>query len=338
MKSLMTPTHRAERLLKFYPTIWRKRYGAEFVDLMEQSIADAPHNTKRTMNIIFKSFKVRLGELGIAGPTIDSANAPRSALSTSTVLATVFTVFALFYWSYTMVSWNSNPGVATSISISIWTGAITVSTMILAVTLLSIGLFVIFHALKVTFSRRDRTYVWPLLIVVASMVLILNAVHQFIRFTIARGGIQWFQLGAGLKQVAGATLWVTQSIIWGPSWTGGNTFSQGLLHISTTAAVVMLTFAVARLIRLSEFSAGANRVITRATKTLSLGMGLFLFSCVGWELAGGNDNSGMAPFTQMEKSLFFVIAFIAFLGLLTSRKVRNQSNSIDIVSSNNEVV
>jgi len=39
-------------------TLWRQRYGDEFVDLMEQSIADRPHNAKRTSNIIVKSFKV----------------------------------------------------------------------------------------------------------------------------------------------------------------------------------------------------------------------------------------------------------------------------------------
>jgi hypothetical protein len=333
----MAPARRAERLLKFYPQVWRDRYGAEFADFIEQSIADAPHNTKRTTNIIYKSMKARLGEVGIAGPSLDSANSSRTALSTSTVLATVFTVFALFYWSCAMVSWNSNPRIATSLSVSMWTGAITVSTMILALTLLLIGAILIYHALKFTFSKRDKKFAWPLIIVLGSTVLILNAVHQFTRFTIARGGIQWSQFGVALKQVAGATQWVTQSVIWGPSWTGGSTFSQGLLHISTTVAVAVLALSVAKLIRLSEFSLAASRVVRWATKLLSLGMILFLLSFAGWEVAGGYNNSLMAPFTQMEKSLFFVIAFIALLGLLTSLKVRNHHNSIEIVTSSNDV-
>jgi hypothetical protein len=334
--SLMAPTRRAERLLKLYPQIWRERYGGEFVDLMEQSIADRPHDAKRTTNIILKSVKVRLSDLGIAGPTLDNTNASRSALSTTTVLATVFTVFALFYWSSTMVSWNSNPNVATSVPVSLWTGAITVSTAILTLTLVGVGVIFLFRALKSTFLRRDKRFRWSLIAVFASSILILNAVHQYIRFTIARGGIQWFQFGQALKQVAGATQWVTQSVIWGPSWTGGSTFSEGLLHISTTVAVVVLAFSVAKLIRQSEFSMTATRAGARATKLLSMAMFLFLFSCAGWEMAGGYNNSWMAPFTQMEKSLFFVIAFIALLGLMTSLKVRNRDNSIEIVSSANE--
>lgn len=337
MTSLMEPTRRAERLLKLYPQIWRQRYGAEFVDLMEQSIADRSHDAKRTTNIIFKSFKVRLSDLGIAGPTLDNANASRAALSTTTVLATVFTIFALFYWSSTMVSWNSNPNVATSVPVSLWTGAVTVSTAILTLTVIGVAISFIFCALKSTFSRRDKKFRWTLIAVFASTVLIVNAVHQFIRFTIARGGIQWFSVGQALKQVAGATQWVTQSIIWGPSWSGGNTFSQGLLHISTTLAVVVLAFSVAKLIRQSDFSVTATRAGVRATKLLSMSMCLFLFSGVGWELSGGYDNSGMAPFTQMEKALFFVIAFIAVLSLMTSLRVRNRDISIEIVISSNEV-
>jgi len=327
----MMPTRRAERLSKLYPSIWRERYGAEFVDFMEQSITDAPHDAKRTMNILSKCAKVRLGELGIAGPTLDTENVSRTALGTSTVLAAVFAVFALFYWSSAMVSWNSNPRVATSVSLTVWTGAITVSTMILAMTLFLIGVVAIFHALKRSLRNRDKKFIWPLVIVLVSSAAIVNAVHQFTRFTIQRGGIQWTQWGIGLKQVAGATQWVTQSIIWGPSWTGGSSFSAGLLHISTTVAVGALVFGVAVLIRRSDFTMTASLAGRRATKMLSLGQVLFLVSFAGWELAGGFTGSWMAPFTQMEKSLFIVITFVALLGLMTSIKVRNHDAVIDVI-------
>jgi hypothetical protein len=260
-----TPTRRAERLLKLYPQVWRERYGVEFVDLMEQSMADRAHDTKRTRNIIFKSLKARLSDLGIAGPVLENANASRSALSTTTVLASVFTIFALFYWSSTMVSWNSNPHIATSIPVSLWTGAITVSTFILTLTLVCIGVTFLVRTLKCNFSRRDRRFRWTPFVVLASTILILNAVHQFTRFTIARGGIQWSHYGQALKQVAGATQWVTQSIIWGPSWTGGNTFSQGLLHISTTVAVVVLAFSLAKQIGARVFVERLSEIIDTAT-------------------------------------------------------------------------
>jgi hypothetical protein len=335
VKSLMTPTRRAQRLSRFYPSIWRKRFGAEFIDFMEQSIADTPHDFKRTMNIFTKSARVRLGEFGLVGPTLDANNAPRTALGTSTVLGTIFTIFALFYWSSAMVSWNSNPHVATSLSTSMWMGAITVSTMILALTLFLIGSTAIVHALKYSILKRDKKFAWPLVIVLASTVAIVNAIHQFTRLTIQRGGIQWTQFGIGLKQVAGATQWVTRSIIWGPSWTSEGTFESGVLLISTTISVVALALGVAVLIRRSEFTLSASRAGQRFVKVLALGQVLFLGSFAGWELSGGFYGSWISPFTQMAKSLFFVIAFIALLSVVTSFKVRKRHDVIDIVSSSN---
>jgi hypothetical protein len=255
------------------------------------------------------------------------------------VLATVFTVFALFYWSCAMVAWNSNPHVATSVPVSIGTGAITVSTMILASTLFILGVVLIWHALRSAITRRDKRFVWPLIMVVASSIAIVNSVHQYVRYTIARGGIQWTQFGVALKQVAGATQWVTQRTIWGPSWTGWHIFSaQGLLNVGTPVAVAVLALSVAKLIRLSDFSMSATRAVRWATTSLSLGMILFLVSFAGWELAGGFNNSWMARFTKMEKSLFFVIAVIALLGLVTSLKVRNHHDPIEIVNLSNEAV
>jgi hypothetical protein len=333
MNPLMSPTRRAERLLTFYPRTWRTRYGAEFVDLMEQSIDDVPHSAKRTTNIAFKSFKVRLADVGLVGPTLQGANASGTALGTSTVLAGIFTVFALFYWSSTMVSWNSNPRVATSFAVSLWTAAITVSTLLLVFTLLALGVIILFHALKFSLTKHEKRFVWPLTLFLLATVLVVNGVHQFTRFTIARGGIDWSLTGSALKQVAGVTQWATQSIIWGPSWSGGNTFAQGLLHISTTIAVIVLAFTVAAMIRRCDFSLTASRVGVWTTKVLSLAMVLFLLSCAGWEVAGGYTNSRMAPFTQMQQSLFAVLALIALLGIVTSFKVRNRHHSIEIVTS-----
>jgi hypothetical protein len=98
-----------------------------------------------------------------------------------------------------------------------------------------------------------------------------------------------------------------------------------------------LTFSVAKLIRQSDFSLTANKAAVRATKLLSFGMLLFVFSCVGWALSGGYDNAWVGHFTQMQKSLFVMIAAIALLALITSLKVRNRDNSIEIVSSSHYV-
>ncbi|HEY1761247.1 MAG TPA: hypothetical protein VGG17_01525 [Acidimicrobiales bacterium] len=332
MRSLTAPARRARRLLTLYPSSWRERYGDEFVDFMEQSIADDPHNAKRTANIFYKSGKVRLGDLGIVGPSLDEASAPKVALSTTTWLASVFAVFALFYWSCAMVSWNSNPRVATAFAVSIWMGAITVSTILLTVTLLAIGLTLIVRAGRIVVRQHDRRLFWLLIAVLGSVAAIVNSIYQYTRWTIARGGIQWSGAGAVLKQVAGSTQWVTQSTIWGPSWTGWHFLSNnGPLHYGTPLAVLVLAFSVAKLARRLDFSLNANRVARLAAKLLSLAMIGFLFSFAGWTLAGGFNQSWEAPFTQMETSLFLLIIVITVLTLVTTLKTRTHRNALEVI-------
>jgi hypothetical protein len=332
MKSSLDSAQRARRFLRLYPQIWRDRYGDEFVDFMEQSIADNPRSAKRTANIIYKSGKVRLGDLGIVGPTLDEARAPSVALSTTTVLASVFAVFALFYWSSAMVSWNSNPTVVTPLGVTIWMGAITVSTVLLTATLLAIGLTLIARAVRRAVRERERRLILLLFLVAGSAAVIVNSIYQYTLWTIERGGIQWTGAGAVLKQIAGNAQWVTQSTIWGPSWTGWHFFSNnGPLHYGTPIAVFMLALSVAKLARRLDFSLSANRVARIATKLLSLAMVSFLVSFAGWTLAGGFNQAWEAPFTQMETSLFLVIVLITVLTLVATLKNRTLRNAIELV-------
>ncbi len=334
MMSFASPAQRARRLLTLYPQIWRERYGDEFVDFMEQSMADDTHNAKRTVNIVYKSAKVRLCDLGIIGPTLDETSAPKVALSTTTVLASVFAVFALFYWSCAMVSWNSNPTVATSFAVSIWMGAITVSTMLLTFTLFAIGLTLIVRALKRAVVEREQRLFWLLFVVLGSAAAIVNSIYQYTRWTIARGGIQWTGAGAVLKQIAGNAQWVTQSTIWGPSWTGWHFFSNnGPLHYGTPIAVLALAFSIAKLARRLDVSRSTNHFARIATKLLSLSMIAFLVSFAGWTLAGGFHRSWGAPFTQMETSLFLLIVLIAVLTIVATLRNRTFRNVIEVVQA-----
>jgi len=333
MRIFPDPAKRARRLLKLYPETWRERYGDEFVDFMEQSISDDPHNLVRTSNIIYKGVKVRLADLGVVGPIGSDARAPKVALGTTTFLASIFSVFALFYWACAMVSWNSNPRVATSVAVSIWMGAITVSTILLCLTLLTIGLTLILRAAKVALRKRDRRLVVLLALVSVSVAVIVNSTYQYTRWTIARGGIQWSGAGAVLKQVAGNTQWVTQSTIWGPSWTGWHFWSSdGPLHYGTPLAVFVLAISVAKLARRVDYSDNANRAARVATNLLSFAMVTFLLGFAGWTLAGGFTESWVAPFTQMETSLFLVIIFIALLTLVIAFKSQTSRNAIKVIS------
>lgn len=334
MKFLLEPAQRARRLLKLYPSTWRERYGDEFLDFMEQSIASDPHNTRRTSNIIYKSAKVRLSDLGISGHDLDEARGPKISLGTTTFLASIFAVFALFYWSTAMISWNSNPRVETSFGVSLWMGAITVSAILLSLSLLTIGITLIARAWRKAVRERDRRLFILLFLVLASVATIVNSSYQYTHWTWSRGGIQWMGAGTVLKQFAGNTQWIAQSTIWGPSWTGWHFFSNdGPIRYGTPLAVIVLVVSVAKIARRLDFSPNANRAARVAMDLLAFAMIAFLLSFAGWSLAGGFKNSWVRDFTQMQKSLFLVITFVAVLTLVIALRSRVPRNTINVTGT-----
>jgi hypothetical protein len=42
---------RARRLLRWYPGLWRVRYGAEFAELLASELAERPRSARLTANV-----------------------------------------------------------------------------------------------------------------------------------------------------------------------------------------------------------------------------------------------------------------------------------------------
>jgi hypothetical protein len=53
-------SRRARRLLLWYPSAWRERYGDEFAAHMEQEYTDNPRSFGRTLDVVFKGTRARL--------------------------------------------------------------------------------------------------------------------------------------------------------------------------------------------------------------------------------------------------------------------------------------
>jgi hypothetical protein len=66
----------AERLLRWYPRIWRDRYGEEFAELLVSEIEERPHAAGRTLDVVRGGIVARLSAAGLCGvPLRDSAAA-----------------------------------------------------------------------------------------------------------------------------------------------------------------------------------------------------------------------------------------------------------------------
>jgi hypothetical protein len=87
---------RAERLLRWYPAVWRARYGEEFTWLLEDDLRERPSCLRRDADVVRAGLSARLGAMGVgAAPVVDE----RAAVLTRIALLSVFVAAALSIWT-----------------------------------------------------------------------------------------------------------------------------------------------------------------------------------------------------------------------------------------------
>ncbi len=325
MSETAQTSRRAERLTRWYPLAWRQRYGAEFTDLLEQEIVETPHDVKRTRNIIYKGLMARLGDLGILRVPISSRNPVRTAVATTYALVSVFTLFALDYWSGAMNLWNEG-GIRQSFAITAWLGAATVMAAVLAVAAVVMVAVIIWSAAREVVRSKPPRMTRQLISAVVSAAFVVYAVVPAIRFELSLQGIDWTRPGQIIKLVSGATAEVVVSIY--RTWSNQiGWFNLGTwAYLFTPVALVVLSLSVGKLVRQMEFSLRANKVGRVVVVVASVTMVLFPVCYLGWVFAGGPPTvfhslvSGveMKPyiFYQGELVVMFVVAGFGVLSTI----------------------
>ena len=277
---------RAQRLLRLYPKAWRERYGPEFVDLMEQEIAETPRSLRRTSNIISKGVIARFNDAGLTGLTIDTSEQSRAGVATMFVAVVMFMSLALHFWSEGMLNWNALN--QASIAVSLWLGAVTTLSVVLAVMILVVFASLVGSAIMKVATGKSKGVRGPLSLVAGMIVLVGYSAHNALQYVIARGGIQWTHPGQAVKQVAGAVYAITDNVI--RVWLSPSqqlvSFSD-LVYALTPLALVFFASGVATLIRRSEFFSLSNRTGRVATISFATTMVLYLIGWAGWLIATG---------------------------------------------------
>lgn len=275
-------TKRSSRLLRWYPSAWRERYGEEFIDLMEQEIAEVPHNVRRTRNIIYRGCVARLREVGLASSPLNSDDQPRTAIATVFVVSTIFVALALNFWSIAMLNWNAVWRTPASTAVTLWTGAITVISVVVIGLVASIFCALLWSAFKRIVKGQFKGLAAPLSVILSSVVFLGFSLRGTLRYVIARGGIDWNQPGQAIKQLAGATHALTSTILWiwmspRESLALGSNVITGLIPV----AAFISSLAVAMLVRRAGFSIAATRSGRIVLLLLSAAMVLFVVAYVG---------------------------------------------------------
>lgn len=288
MNDTTNSTARAARLARWYPSTWRKRYGVEFVELLEQEINEQPRNFRRSVNIAYRGSVARCRELGLTSCTLNPSDQPRAALATVFVTSAIFAALALNFWAVAMLSWNSYWTAPASLAVTALTGSLTVLTVVV-VALVSAS----FAALLWTTARHiikghAKGLLTPLSLIVSSIIVIVIATLNILRYVVARGGIDWNQPGQAIKQLAGIAQSEVTTINW--IWMSPReslTLSSNVFDGLVPVALLVLVISVAVLIRRTNFSATAGRSSRITMRVVVSAMALFVIAFGGLVVLSG---------------------------------------------------
>jgi hypothetical protein len=292
---------------------------------MEQEFAEAPHSASRTFNIVRKGLAARLGETGIVGSTFERTEQSRASLGTISALSLGFVVLALYFWSYSMLLWNSDYRWQSSAATSLWTGSLTISAALLVLLVTTVLGALLGGAIKAVVRHHPKNLSGPVACIAGALTLIVLSVSQSLHFLIARGGVQWGHPGQAVKQIAGATISATGNVIWAWTPSGNRLWSySGVVYALAPVGVVVLAVAVGVLVRRTNYAFANNRASRVTMFSLAGVMALFLVSFLGWIASGGSQvavASGFQPLTKTDGVLLGVMTVMALLGAQTTLNV-----------------
>jgi hypothetical protein len=334
MNEVEKNARRARRLLLWYPTAWRERYGVEFVDLMEQEFLEIPHSFKRASNIAYKRSVVRLRELGLASSTLNPEDQPRAAIATAVVISTIFTALALSFWSVAMLNWNENWKEPASTATTVWTACTTVIAGFVVGLVVALLCALLWSACKRSVKGRQSGMVAPLSLIATCVIFLGFSIRGTLRFVIARGGIDWIRPGQAIKQLAGATHVLSSNILW--IWMSPReslTVRSNIVYGLIPVALLVLSLSMSVLVRRTDFSVTRVRHGRFVLRLLAPAMALFIVAYFGL-IASGSQVLGAAfgqPLSYPPLIIEFgVMTVMAALEIVTVRQLVKNTPSLRI--------
>jgi hypothetical protein len=277
---------KADRLLRWYPSDWRSRYGDEFAELLISDMTEQPRSLKRPADVAASGIVARFAYAGLGQSTLDPLDRTRRTLVAFACAAAVFVTFGLGMWAQMTIGWQwSAPNtVATSAAM------VMMSYSVLA--LVSVGALAVIPVAwtMVKSLRRQPRVLRPLgLMVSGSGVFIVGSRH-FANGWPGTGGHPWAHQGlvpGGLAAFSwAATLFVTAYWAHPASLLS---FPAAELAWMVVSPVALACFGIGavRLVRRIDFSPRVLRLEARLAQLGGLVMVLFLIGASLWVVDGG---------------------------------------------------
>jgi hypothetical protein len=307
------------RMLLWYPSAWRARYGDEFAELLAAELAERPRDRRRTVNIAFSGVRARLADAGLISHPLDHAAAARAGLATLACCGALFATFGAAMWSQlaTSLQWAVPDNLGITQALDLMSLALLTFCVVAA-----LGLAELIRAAVVTVARhRGRALLGPTTLAVVSAAILLFGGRHFANAWPGTGGHLLTTQGlvpAGLVAFCWSiTMWITS--YWAhPAMLAVFPATQiAWMTLAPLAACGLMT-GMTQLIRRLNRSPRALSFETWLGRVAGGGMLIFLCGVLRWLSAGQRPTFHVG---SIDVAGLTVLVLVVTTGLRTIRLV-----------------
>ncbi len=310
---------RARRLLRWYPRVWRQRYGEEFSELLVADVAERPRSWSRAFDVARSGVAARLG-LGGAIHALPSRERARAQLAVLVCAGSAFVLLGTAVWAQLAIGWQwSRPSTPTT------SAAIVAMSFGLAVfaALVALGIAPVLWEVVTRFvTGGGRSLVAPFALCLAGTVVAVLGARHFAAGWPGTGGHPWANqhlLPGRLAALAwSGTLSVTS--YWAhPGALLSFPPDELLWMVASPVALVAAVLGGARTIRRVELSSRVLRFELALARIACGAMLAFVAATCSWIAAGGTG----------PRNLFHVgaIDFVAVAAMLVALLVARRAGA-----------
>ena len=315
---------RAARLLRWYPTAWRERYGEEFTELLLCDLVDRPRSWRRHLDVARTGLVARLAAVGLGGRVLAPSDQVRASLVSLGFAVGAFAVFAVATWSQLAIGWQWAAPDTTSTTVAV---VVMSGTLAMLASLALVAAVPVVWAAITGLARRAerRALVVPSsLFLLGVLVLILGSRH-FGNGWPGTGGHPWAHRGL-VPGGAAAFAWASTlsiSSYWAhpgalSTFPSGEIVWMALSPLAVAAVVVGAVMTMRRL-KLTPRTLRFEARLSMAAAGVTVA---FLGACAIWMIDGGAGPHHLFQAGAIDAGALGVMVTTSFVACRAAQRAR----------------
>lgn len=319
---------RARRLLLWYPSAWRARYGDEFAELLAAELTELGPCWRRSANVALSGLRARLAGAGLTGHPLDAAAAARAGLAMVAACGAAAGLAGAAMWAQLAIGlqWSVPPDRGITRAMDLMSAAL----LALAMLALLAAAPIAWAAVAAAIRGQGRRFRWPAALVTAGLLVLVIGGRHFENGWPGTGGHLLAHQGlvpGGLAAFGWATtMWITSYWVHPAALATFPATQLAWMLVSPAATGCVLTGAV-KLLRRVELSPRAFRYQTWMANLAWAVLAAFLGGALSWLLSAGG---GLAPLFRVgaiDRAGFAVLALAVLTGAVAVRQARAAARS-----------